>query len=158
MCADKDFKLKSIIQFLCKDSKSMRYGEVDRLVDSSAFVQIADGVFIVLKKANAIWSFVPDKYLEKAQRMIKASCSVEQIAKFTSVEGVKLIVTKAVAEGLSGAASITSGLLGGGSVVAGLSMAGGIMVVAAAPSMLTAHTPSTIYVMPLKTTPSPPQP
>ena len=138
-----DFKPKSIIQFLCKDSMSMRYGEVDRLVGSNAFVQIADGVFIVLKKTNAIWSFVPDKYLEKAQTIIKASWSVAQIAKLTSVEGVKLIVTMSAAEGLFGAASVTSGLatLGGGSVAAGgLGMAGGIMVVAAAPSLLTAHT------------------
>ena len=116
---------------------------MDHLVGSDAFVRIADGVFMMLKQANSIWSFVPNSYLDKAKTIVKTCWSAEQIAWLASVQGVKLVVTAAAAEGLFGAASVTSGLatLGGGSLAAGgLGMAGGIIVVAAAPSMLTART------------------
>ena len=80
-------------------------------------------------------------------RYVNAAINAKKIALMCSVEGVKLIVLGAAAETLTGAASITSGLatLGAGSVASGgAGMLGGIVVVAAAPSLLAAHTLSTI--------------
>lgn len=48
-----------------------RYGEVDRVVGSNAFVKIADEVFVMLEKANAIWCFVPDEHLSRAKVMVR---------------------------------------------------------------------------------------
>ncbi|CAE7464130.1 PRPF6, partial [Symbiodinium pilosum] len=138
-----DFKPKSIIQLLCKQTKTLKYGQVDRVLDgSSAFVKIADGVFMVVTAANTIWSFVPNTHIDKAKKAVSACWDAARILSLTSVEGVKIVVTSVAAEGLCGAASVTSGLatLGGGSVAGGgLGMVGGIFVVAAAPSVLSAH-------------------
>ena len=137
------FKPGFITQFLCKKTGTMKYGQVDRVLKgASAFVKIADGVFMELKKEEVIWSYVPSKYLEKAKQIIDFVMDVRTVLQLTSVEGVRLVVTSAAAEATFGAASVTSGLatLGGGSVASGgLGMVGGIFVVAAAPSTLTAH-------------------
>ena len=68
-----DFKPKSIIQLLCKQTKTLKYGQVDRVLDgSSAFVKIADGVFMVVTAANTIWSFVPNTHIDKAKKAVSA--------------------------------------------------------------------------------------
>lgn len=68
-----DFKPSSIIQFLCKDTKTLRYGQVDRVEGDKCFVQIANGVFLVLHKANAIWCFVPTSTLHVAKTCVHAA-------------------------------------------------------------------------------------
>lgn len=98
---------------------------------------------MVLRAANSVWAFVPQEDLDKAKTVVDSAIAAHQILWLTSVEGMKIVVTSAAAEGLFGAASVTSGLsaLGGDSMAAGgAGMAGGIVVVAAAPSLLTAHT------------------
>ncbi|CAK9047307.1 Uncharacterized protein SCF082_LOCUS26522 [Durusdinium trenchii] len=70
ICTNEQFKPKCIIQ----------YGEVDRVVGSNAFVKIADEVFVMLEKANAIWCFVPDEHLSRAKVMVRASMNTAQIA------------------------------------------------------------------------------
>lgn len=106
-------------------------------------MKIAEDVFLLLEVTNCLWSFVPDDYLDKAKALVAAAMDVRKLVRLTSIEGVKVIVLAASAEGLFGAAAVTSGLatLGGGSVAAGgAGLAGGIVVVAAAPSLLSAST------------------
>lgn len=135
-------KSGAVIQFLFQETKELRYGQIDHVCSGRVYVKIADGVFLVLKGANSIWSFVPDRYLNQAQGIITAAMNTDAILRLASVEGVKLVVLSASAKGLFGGAAISSGLatLGGGAVAAGgAGMAGGIVVVASAPSLLTAH-------------------
>ena len=113
---------------------------VSRRVDDNCItIEVAQGVYITVDPEDLIAAFVPDKYLKDANFIISLSWNLTKIARLTSVEGIKVLVLGAAAQGLSGGAAVTSGLatLGGGSVAAGgAGMAGGIVVIGAAPSML----------------------
>lgn len=76
MCTEEQFKPKTIIQFMCKQTKELKYGRVDWVERGQAFVQIADGVFMVLTPESSIWSFVPVRYIEAAKTAISVSIDV----------------------------------------------------------------------------------
>ncbi|CAE7352071.1 unnamed protein product [Symbiodinium natans] len=131
------FKEGSVIQFLHKDSKELRYGMVDKAVsDAEGFVKIAEGTFIWLTESNSIWAFVADEHLEAAKAIIDASIDMWRIAMLLSTEGVKVALTATTADGLFGASSLAAGGL---TWAGGLGMGAGLVVViASAPSMLAA--------------------
>ena len=79
MFAEEDFKPRSIIQFMCKQTKTVKYGSVDRIIDpNSAFIKIAEGVFMELKKKDMIWSLVPDTCMSKAKAAISFTMDVSR--------------------------------------------------------------------------------
>lgn len=114
------------------------YGRVDYVKEGRVFIEIAEGVFLSLlvNDPNLIWTFVADADLEKARKVFDSvSASAPRILELISEKGIIALVTKSSYDRLYGGARITQGLknLGGE-----LGMRGGIIVIAGAPSLLTA--------------------
>lgn len=129
---------------LLSKAKELIVVQVDKTIDShSAYVQIAEGVFILINKDIAEWDYVPQCHLEVAKAVVHSSAntSASLILKLTSVDGVRVMVTDLGMTALQGVLKVAAAVAAVNTLteIGGFFMLGGVIVISVAPSLLAAN-------------------
>lgn len=132
------------ITVLCFDINAFIMAKVDKVEGEGLYIQIAFGVYKWISKSNAAWDFLPSKYIKLAEKQMYSSLieKTSAIGKLVVIESMKFLFTEAAYNAAFATGSVTANLstIGGGSIAAGgFGMIGGIIIISAAPSLLTAH-------------------